>query len=166
MASSRKVLGTWLTIMVFLMGCAGRSSQALDAESKSTVRDERLDLSTFIGERLHLSTVHPTSITRLKLNLVFPEGHKLLIDAHPHITLYSHDGRLLWKRDINEDQIEYSVNKNMSSPIFYAKVGVYYCKEGDQGLCLIQNILYEVTSSRSLPPGPLELEYYLPGSHF
>lgn len=156
-----------LLIAVLVGGCAGPVHQAGSAHPEpGSLVEDRLDLTNYIGERLHLSATCPSHISRLRLKLLFPEGHKLLLEAHPNVAIYNSDGELVWSHDIDQEQEDFEVNKSVSSPVFYAKIGVYYCKEGDQGLCLIQNILYEIDASRQLPAGPLELEYELPGSYF
>ncbi len=161
-----QVMAFVLTVAL-VCGCAGPASQSRSfSPGVGGPVEDRLDLANYIGERLHLSATQPAYISRLQLNLIFPEGHKLLGEAHPNVALYNKDGRLLWRHEISGSSEDYAVNRMMSTPLFYAKIGVYYCKEGDQGLCMIQNILYEISSSKELPSGPLQLEYQLPGSYF
>ncbi|MBZ0165796.1 MAG: hypothetical protein K8I00_03245 [Candidatus Omnitrophica bacterium] len=156
----------WCVLCVVILAGCSLAGGAQGARKTVGGAEERLDVSNYIGERLHLSQIQPAYISRLQLNLIFPEEHKLLCDAKPNVALYSAKGKLVWQAVIEENQADYAVNKKISAPLFYAKVGVYYCKEGDQGLCMIQNVLYEVSSSDALAPGPLMLEYRLPGSYF
>ena len=156
-----------LVVLTLLSGgCAGKGRMQSPTMVSGGMEAQQLDLANFIGERLHLAATYPSHISRLQLNLIFPEQHKLLAEAHPSIALYGSDGRLLWQHEIEANQADYVVNRKLSAPTFYAKIGVYYCYEGEQGLCMIQNILYEVDASDRLPPGPLKLEYQLPGSYF
>ena len=155
-----------VALAVLAGGCAGKGRMLSSSIAGSGMEEQRLDLANFIGERLHLAATYPSHISRLQLNLIFPEQHKLLAEAHPTIALYASDGRMLWQHDIEANQADYVVNRKLCAPTFYAKIGVYYCYEGEQGLCMIQNILYEVDASDRLPPGPLKLEYQLPGSYF
>lgn len=165
---SLHAIGMTLALTAMLLsGCAAKGGQMNSAGMAGKgIESQRLDLANFIGERLHLPATQPAHISRLRLNLIFPAEHKLLAEAHPNVALYSGDGRLLWQHEIEENEGEYVVNRKLSSPVFYAKVGVYYCKQGDQGLCMIQNVLYEINSSDRLPSGPLTLEYQLPASYF
>lgn len=151
---------------LLLSGCSLSGGPRGDDPLSGAGAEEKLDLSNYIGERLHLSQRQPDYVSRLQLNLVFPDEHKLLCEAKPSVALYTAKGKLVWRAVIEENQVDYVVNRKIGTPLFYAKLGVYYCKEGDQGLCMIQNVLYEISSSDTLPPGPLMLEYHLPGSYF
>lgn len=128
-------------------------------------QETRLDFNNILGERIQLPGEYPAQITQLILNVHFPQGHELLVEADPKIEFYSADGHLALKRTLDLNTHNYVINQKFGVPVFYMKLGIYYCKTGDTGLCMIQNVLYEVHTSEAIAPGPLDIEYTVPGSN-
>lgn len=159
-----KKINVILCIMVLLTGSA--CSHTKEAASGSTLETPALDLNNFIGERIQLPGEYSSQITQLRLKINFPTGYELLIHANPNAELYAGDGRLVLKRQIELNTLNYVINRKIDAPVFYAKLGIYYCKTGDAGLCMIQNVLYEVHASDSIAPGPLDIEYTVPAANF
>jgi len=45
---------------------------------------------------------------------------------------------------IDDLEVIIPINKNIKEKTLYVELALYYCKEGDDGLCLIQNNLFEI----------------------
>ncbi|MGE0269303.1 MAG: hypothetical protein AB7S78_12710 [Candidatus Omnitrophota bacterium] len=151
----------WLGVLVFNTACSHTVTEVLEVPGQQI---DRLDMKNFLGERITLPGTYPAQITLLSLDLKFPQGHELLVEANPKIEFFSGEGELILKREIFVDTRHYVIGRRIDDPVYYIKLGIYYCKTGDQGLCLMQNVLYEVQTSVDLPAGPLKLEYNVPGT--
>lgn len=149
---------------LLMLVCACSHSGTVTTQS-SAQQEGMLDFNNVMGERIQLPGEYPAQITQLILNVHFPQGHELLVEAAPNIEFYSADGHLALKRTLDLNTHNYVVNQRIDVPCFYLKLGIYYCKTGDAGLCMIQNVLYEVHTSEAIAPGPLDIEYTVPGSN-
>lgn len=147
-----------------MLVCACSHSGTVTTQS-SAQQEGMLDFNNVMGERIQLPGEYPAQITQLILNVHFPQGHELLVEAAPNIEFYSADGHLALKRTLDLNTHNYVINQRIDVPVFYLKLGIYYCKTGDAGLCMIQNVLYEVHTSEAIAPGPLDIEYTVPGSN-
>lgn len=160
MKHSRIIL--FAMIVCLTSACSHTATEVLEIPAEQA---DRLDMANFLGERITLPGTYPAQLTLLTLNLNFPEGHELLVEANPKIEFFNGRGELVFKREIFVDTRHYVIGRRIDYPVYYIKVGIYYCKTGDQGLCLMQNVLYEVNTSSEMEPGPLKLEYNVPGEN-
>ncbi len=127
---------------------------------------EPLDLDSFIGESVTLQGRYAAALKQIVADIKFPANHKLLPKARPHIALYHRDGRPIQGQIISSSHIQMNIAERLDVDQVYAKLGIYYCRQGEQGLCLMQNVLYKIFLSPSSNNDIVQLKYDLEGSDF
>jgi len=161
-----------------LSGCGADDKRALDDEShvehaeipsssEIPVADlQPLVLDQFIGEQITLQGRYAQHLKDISLQLEFPDNHKLLPKARPNIVLYDEQGQPIFSQLLTKSNSRIVVDKIFNASQIYAKVGVYYCKQGAEGLCLMQNVLYKIFLAENAQSNQISIKYALPGSHF
>lgn len=106
------------------------------------VRAETLDLADFRGDKIKSESIAPTA-NQLKFKFELPKNYKLNDLAPSQIRLFSKDGKLIKSQPIKNLEQTLEIKETLSDKI-YADISLYYCQKGNEGLCLIKNLLYEI----------------------
>ncbi len=114
------------------------------------------------AEKIRLQCPQSADISDIHLQLEFPEGYELLIKAKPYLRIFTADGQIDDKLDITSLTPSFKIAQEVPSDMLYAELNLYYCKHGDEGLCLIRNILFEIPLQKSNQPRQLKLAYSVP----
>lgn len=143
-----------------------QAQQPLVTASLDLSEVEPLDLGGFIGKRQVLQGSFSSQIKQVNIGLDFPKNHKLITKANPDFLIYDADGQPLYKQHIHENQTQFVVSTPIKTSKAFLKLGVYYCKQGEEGLCMMQNMLYEVFVSNTGGSDVIDLNFELPPSYF
>lgn len=117
---------------------------------------ETLDLANFRGDKIRSESIAPTA-NQLKFKFVIPETYKLNDLAPSQIRLFSEDGKLIESQPVKNLEQTLGI-KEITSDKIYADIVLYYCQKGNEGLCLIKNLLYEIPIEEDGKTN-IELEY-------
>ncbi len=132
----------------------------LEIKDKKRADVNAVNLKNFFGERVTLPA-HSASVKNLNFTLNLPGSYKLVAEAKSTLELFTSQtprGSL----DLQTGRQSLPIDQKISDAILYAKMSLYFCREGEHGLCLIQNTLFEIPMNEDLAPADLDLEYSVP----
>ena len=127
--------------------------------SSEIINHERnIDPNSFIGEKILFRRASSSQIKNLKLNISFPVECSLLSEANPSIRLFTQK-RFVKSFTIVGAVSTFVLDESIDEDLLFAELSLFYCKEGDQGLCILKSVLFEIMIDDQLPAGDLDLEY-------
>ncbi|MCA9406847.1 MAG: hypothetical protein KC684_09925 [Candidatus Omnitrophica bacterium] len=129
------------------------------------INNQGLTLSpqeTYFGEVISEPIIASSSINTIHWNIIFPEDHRLLIDAKPYIRIFNRPDQDILKISLTATEGSFACNQEIKGEEVWAEIGLFYCKDGKEGLCLMQNVLYTIKIDKALPPADLNLYYQVP----
>jgi DNA-binding beta-propeller fold protein YncE len=109
----------------------------------------------FNGDKEVLSGVNLSKLKTISLNLAFQNNYGLNHEAPSKIRIFSADGKVNLEKNITSPKTEVELAGLNGQDRLYSEVVVYYCKEGNEGLCLIKDVLFEINNA---PDGRERLE--------
>ncbi|HEX2869200.1 MAG TPA: NHL repeat-containing protein [Ignavibacteriales bacterium] len=114
----------------------------------------------FHGDKEVLSGVNLSKLKAINLNLSFQNNYGLNHEAPSKIRIFSKDGKINLEKNITSPKMKIDLAGLNGTDKLYSEMVVYYCKEGNEGLCLIKDVLFEINNS---PEGRdrLEINYNL-----
>ncbi|MDP4175856.1 MAG: thioredoxin-like domain-containing protein [Bacteroidota bacterium] len=115
--------------------------------------------SDFKGETKIVNDVNLAMLKNINLNLTLPAGYHLNSLAPSELKVFSKDGKINIGKKITSNNIMLDLENPGHIDKLYAEMVVYYCREGNEGLCLIKDVLYEINNSSSSKQEDLKLDY-------
>lgn len=114
----------------------------------------------FNGDKEVVNGVNLSKLKTISLKLSFQNNYGLNSEAPSKIRIFSRDGKVNVEKNITSPKTEIELSGLNGTDKLYSEMVVYYCKEGNEGLCLIKDVLFEINNS---PEGRehLELNYDL-----
>jgi len=112
----------------------------------------------FIGERITLKESYPAQIKNLNLNISLPEQYELLSKAGPEIRLFTRE-EFIQGFEIVSTRNTFELDETITTDYLYAELSLFYCRDGNQGLCINKQVLYKIPINDQLPASNLDLEY-------
>jgi DNA-binding beta-propeller fold protein YncE len=109
----------------------------------------------FQGDKEVLSGVNLSRLKGVSLSLSFQNNYGLNHDAPSKIRIFSRDGKVNVEKSITSPKTEIDLPGLNGVDKLYSEMVVYYCKEGNEGLCLIKDVLFEINNS---PEGKEQLD--------
>ncbi|MGE5353336.1 MAG: thioredoxin-like domain-containing protein [Acidobacteriota bacterium] len=109
----------------------------------------------FNGDKEVLSGVNISKLKTMSLNLSFQNNYELNHEAPSKIRIFSPDGKVNLEKSITSPKTEIDLSGLNGVDKLYSEMVVYYCKEGNEGLCLIKDVLFEINNS---PEGKEQLD--------
>ncbi len=122
--------------------------------------------SGLIGTKIVLRKKYSPNIRNLKLNLILPAGYQFLASANSQVKLFTKNRKLVKSFKISDLNADLVLNKSIVSESLSAEMMLYYCRQGDQGVCLIKNIIFEIPLDRQSDLNDIVLKYELPAESF
>ena len=144
------------------LSCA-QTSKTLNLTSR---QDTFIDLDHFRGDKIALHGEHSSQIKNIHLKLELPDGHKILIDAGSSLRIFFKEGRASGTFPLHDLDENFVINEKFSDDKIFAELILYYCREGERGLCLMRNVLFEITLDGALPPEDLSIHYAVPETKY
>ncbi len=129
----------------------------------SAAENSTFDAENFFGQRIAFQGIKSAQVRTIRLVLQFPRGYKMLFHAKPSMKLFTKEGVFLKEFLIKKNSDSFLLNQKISSEQLYAQIGLYYCKEGDEGMCLLKNLLFEISLDKNLPADDIFLTYTVKG---
>ena len=131
--------------------------------SKAGTHEEEIDKykfieSEFVGERITLKGSQSSLLIGVTVNLQLPKNHKLLLKAKPNIQLFTRN-ELIGKFTIQNNTSNFLIGKEILSDKLFAELDLYYCREGNTGLCIIKKVLYEIPIRKGVESQMLKIQY-------
>ena len=126
------------------------------------VKAPEFQFEDFVGDRILWPQRVSAQLRNLTVQLIFPPEHKLLNEAGPHVQLFTMDGKFNETFAIAGAVSQIKVGKRVNADVLYAKLDIYYCREGALPLCLIKNVLYEIPLVRNQDPEDMNIIYQIP----
>ncbi|OGX30998.1 MAG: hypothetical protein A2787_02660 [Omnitrophica WOR_2 bacterium RIFCSPHIGHO2_01_FULL_48_9] len=124
--------------------------------------EERVtDFNKWNGTKVKISQPQAARINQIIVDVKFPPQHELLTDVtpKPHLRLYNSAGKQLAAFDLTGPSQKFKFKRQIKSDKLFAELTLFYCKTGDQGLCLMKNVLFEVSLDKKLPQQDLTLNF-------
>ncbi len=123
-------------------------------QPKSTFSKDRFD-----GKTEKIDNINLSFLKEIKLHLKLPEGHKINPLAQSQIKFFTENGSINFTKDITSNNMEIKLDDLNNIPKLFAEMVVYFCKEGNEGLCRIDDVLFEFSSDKSVNKKEMELNY-------
>lgn len=120
-------------------------------------------MKDFHGEKEVLDGVNISDLKNVSLNLSFQDNYKLNAEAPGRIRLFSENGKVNIDKSITSAKVEFDPKSLKEADKLYAEMVVYYCKEGNEGLCLVKDVLFEINNNEK-GKDRLEIYYSLAGA--
>ena len=153
----------YFLILFLLLGCSSTKSPSTHsiAEIKPPAQETFFyDFDHFFGDKVALQD-KSNHIKQLYIKLNFPPKHKFISETKSRIRLFTKD-KLIDTFFIDQNEEAFTIEKKIEADKVYAELNLYYCREGAQGLCLMKNVLYEISLNPNLSPNDLTLNYTIP----
>jgi hypothetical protein len=131
----------------------------------SAEEDFVFNFDQFIGDRIVLPEYHSSTISDFTVDVTFPPQHMLLPKAKPYARLFTKDNKLLKTLTITGEHNSITVDTTLEEEMIYAEVSLFYCRVGEQGICLMRNLLFEVYLDPQLPAENLTINYIVPDDY-
>lgn len=113
----------------------------------------------FRGERKEVNEINIGMLKTIDLKITLPDGYHLNPLAPSEVKVFSEDGKVNIDKKITTSDIKVDINNVSKADKLYAEMVVYYCREGNEGLCLIKDVLYEINNSENAKGSSLKLDY-------
>ena len=120
------------------------------------------DPQEFRGDKIELQEKQPAKVSGVNFILSLPLGYKLLPEAKPYLKLYTPEGKILTTLEVHNGINTATFQKKIKGDKLFAELALYYCKEGEEGMCIFKTVLLIVPLDRSLPKNNLHLSYDVP----
>ncbi len=131
------------------------SSQFKTTGSQESFQKE---IDNYLGERIKVSQQAPLKIKTLNLSIKFPPNHKIAEEAKPQLKLFTLK-QLIGNYSITAPKTHLAINRRIKTDKLYVDMALFYCREGQQGMCLFKNVLFEISVDKEVKEGDLELRY-------
>src|SRR5689334_1904779 len=130
---------TFLLILILILGasCKTTSSAVLPGTQAPRFDDK-------LAKRVVIEEPVSPQVNSLHLQLKMEDKLQILPDAAPFIALYSEDNNFVKKFTIEHGDEDFIVNEEFKGQKLLAKMALYYCEEGNLGLCLMKNVIFEI----------------------
>ncbi|MGE5457952.1 MAG: thioredoxin-like domain-containing protein, partial [Methanococcaceae archaeon] len=116
------------------------------------------DRKNFDGEIRQVDNFNINGLGRVTLKINLPDGYELNSLAPGELKVFTEDGKINLSTKVNSAiSSVLAENKNFSGKLL-AEALIYYCKEGNEGLCLIKDILFEFKNNENGKTGEALLE--------
>jgi len=112
-------------------------------------------------ETIRVSQAVSGHITGLNIQVSLPPNYQFLSEAKPFVRLFSPEDGEIAKFELEEPVGHFSLNAQVSSARVFAEVGLFYCRQGALGLCLIKKLLYDIPVSQTGGSENLNLGYII-----
>lgn len=114
-------------------------------------------LDNLFAERIVVSD-QSSQISNIDVNLRFPENYKMLPEAEPFVKIFTKK-EIIAEYPFKVSENIYPLNIEIKDKELYIHLGLFYCREGAQGLCLMKNIIFTVELNPSKSREMLILNY-------
>jgi hypothetical protein len=105
---------------------------------------EKFNIKDYKGEVVKAPKVNFSNLDSVSFELKLPEGYKINDLAESGVKIFTADGKVNVDGVFSGKKLSKKVEGVSSAGTLYAEVIVYYCREGNEGLCLIKDVLYEI----------------------
>ena len=129
------------------------------AISSIAAENPTFDPDHFFGQRIAFQGTKSANVRTIRLVLQFPRGYKMFFHAKPSMKLFTKEGVFIKEFPIEKNSDSYPFDEGIPSEQLYAQIGLYYCKEGEEGMCLLKNLLFEITLDKNLSADDIFLTY-------
>ena len=120
------------------------------------------DPKQFNGEKIDIAVKQPAKISGINFILTLPLGYKLLPEAKPNVKLYTSDGKAIAQMDVHNGINSVGLHKKLKGDKLFAELALYYCKEGEVGMCIFKTVLLVILLDQNLPKNNLRISYDVP----
>ncbi len=157
-----KTIFTYSRIILFVLSivCITTCVQAKTNDEGSDIKEEFVfDFENFLGEKISFS--HPISarVNQLNLQFSYPQNYKPLYEASPHIEIYDDKGRFYKKFIIKKKKQSFRIKRSFTGNKVFAHISLFYCREGEFGICLFDHILYEIPLKENSQLREIDIRY-------
>jgi len=115
--------------------------------------------TVYFHEVITLDELQSNRINNLTIDIKMPENYKLLVDAKPMVVLKQSNGEILKTLLLSKTRDEFTINKRIKGKELRAELHLFYCSIGNEGMCLIKNILYKIPVKKSKIEKSVNLQY-------
>lgn len=123
---------------------------------------ELFNFDSFFGEKVKHGQSISESTEDINLELFLPADHRLLIKAKPKLKIIKEDGQHLQEFEITDTNHSFTLSAQIEGDAMFAHLALFYCHEGDEGMCLISNVLYEIPIDQANGSNSLNFSYTIP----
>ena len=120
---------------------------------------ENFEAADLKGEQVSILEAKPDNLNNLKLSITLPAGHKFLTEGLNSLRLYTENGKLFKSFKIKGLNSSLTVNDHIKSKRAFAQVTLYYCREGNKGMCMVKTILFTIPLKSNDQGADWELQY-------
>jgi len=97
----------------------------------------------YAGKIHSIDAVDLSGLDTLKFNLKLPDGFKINPLASSAVHIFTPDKSVNIRREIDSTHFSAPIQKPVTADTLYAELLVYYCQKDNEGLCYIDNSLFE-----------------------
>lgn len=108
------------------------------------------------GEIKTITEVNPKTLKQLQVSLELPDHFKINPLASSQIRIFMQNGELNQTKEIKSTDFNTTIDKQATSSPLYAEMVLYYCRDDNEGLCYIKNLLFEFKNG----PGAKNVSHY------
>ncbi|HEX3072811.1 MAG TPA: thioredoxin-like domain-containing protein [Ignavibacteriales bacterium] len=101
------------------------------------------DINDYHGEVVKVDGVNFDNLEKINFEVKLPEGYKINEVAESGVRIFTADGSLNLDAIFEDNSINQEIDAAAAETI-YAEAVIYYCREGNEGLCMIKDVLFEI----------------------
>ncbi len=113
----------------------------------------------YAGKVHSIHAVALPSLDTLKFHLTLPDGFKINPLASSAVHIFTPDRSVDLRREIDSASFEEPLQQTIKSDTLYAELLVYYCQKNNEGLCYIDNALFEFGQNSNGKKGSYTVDY-------
>lgn len=113
----------------------------------------------YAGKIHSINTVSLQSLDTLKFDLQLPHGFKINPLASSAVHIFTSDKSVNIRREIDSTHFSEPIQQPVTADTLYAELLVYYCQKDNEGLCYIDNSLFEFGRNSNGVTGSYTLSY-------
>lgn len=102
------------------------------------------DINDYTGEIVKVGGVNFENLEQINFEVKFHEGYKINDIAESGVRIFTADGSLNLDAIFDDNTISKEINGAAVAETIYAEAVIYYCREGNEGLCMIKDVLFEI----------------------
>lgn len=118
-------------------------------------------LADYLDEEQELSPVS-TKFSGIQLEIKFPDGYKFLEDAPSQLTIASRLDDFETNVDIHAISQFIPLEHIFSEGELNLRLDLCYCRDGEEGMCLIRRVSFRLPLKEEMPPQIMQLVYAVP----
>lgn len=118
-----------------------------------------VDPDGFRGPVVDAGQTNLEQLSAIDVQLTLPAGFKINPLAHSQLTLFTRDGSFQKTVDLKDTGFRVPLSGPVEADTLYAEMALYYCREDNEGLCYIKDILFRIHQEAGNGGKAVKLKY-------